>query len=185
MKADELKQKALIVFSQHGYEGASLSLIAEEAGIKKQSIYSHYKSKDDLFLQTAEDVFQHEMDHAIASLKTKSAEDIHSRLYAYLTDCMERYEKNAETKFWLRTAFFPPEHMYKELMTQVYNHLDVLEAALFELFEGARIVTDSRQAAIAYLGVLDSLFVEMLYGGKDRSQKRLDASWSIFWKGIH
>lgn len=49
MKSDEIKEAALKYFTIHGYEGASLSIIAEEVGMKKQSIYSHFKGKDDLF----------------------------------------------------------------------------------------------------------------------------------------
>lgn len=49
MKSNEIKEAALKFFTIHGYEGASLSLIAEEVGMKKQSIYAHFKGKDDLF----------------------------------------------------------------------------------------------------------------------------------------
>jgi AcrR family transcriptional regulator len=47
MKSDESKRAALKYFTLHGYEGASLSKIAEEVGLKKQSLYSHFKGKDD------------------------------------------------------------------------------------------------------------------------------------------
>lgn len=49
MKSEGIKDAALKYFTLHGYEGASLSLIAEDVGMKKQSIYAHFKGKDDLF----------------------------------------------------------------------------------------------------------------------------------------
>ncbi|AZB41635.1 TetR/AcrR family transcriptional regulator [Bacillus sp. FJAT-42376] len=183
MTGEELKQKALLIFSEHGYEGASLSLIAEEAGIKKQSIYSHFKSKDELFLKAAEDVFQRELERAIAYLSAGGA-NLKNMLYPFLTDYMKKYEEAPETRFWLRMSFFPPSHLYEDVMVQVYKHLDALEEALTALFKASPIQVDPEQAAIAFLGVLDSLFVEMLYGGKERQLKRLDASWNIFWSGI-
>lgn len=55
LKNNEIKEAALKYFTIHGYEGAPLSLIAEEARMKKQSIYAHFKGKDDLFLQVLRD----------------------------------------------------------------------------------------------------------------------------------
>lgn len=49
MKSKEIKDIALKCFTTHGYEGASLSQIAEQVGMKKQSLYAHFKGKDDLF----------------------------------------------------------------------------------------------------------------------------------------
>ncbi|MCD7035092.1 TetR/AcrR family transcriptional regulator [Metabacillus sp. GX 13764] len=184
MTAEELKQKALAIFSEHGYEGASLSLIAEEAGIKKQSIYSHFKSKDELFLQTAEDVFSMELEQAQEQL-AGTGSGLQERLFSFLTDYMERYESSPETRFWLRMSFFPPPHLYDAVMVQVYRHLDTLEALLTDLFRESSVKADPGEAAVAFLGVLDSLFVEMLYSERERQLKRLHASCRIFWKGIN
>lgn len=38
MSVNRIKEAAFIHFARNGYEGASLAQIAEEAGIKKQSI---------------------------------------------------------------------------------------------------------------------------------------------------
>lgn len=61
MKSDEIKKAALKYFTIHGYEGTSLSQIAEEVGIRKQSIYSHFKGKDDLFLSVLKDAKEMEL----------------------------------------------------------------------------------------------------------------------------
>lgn len=42
MKVDLILQTAVSHFAKEGFEGASLSKIAEEVGIKKPSIYAHY-----------------------------------------------------------------------------------------------------------------------------------------------
>ncbi|MCR5027144.1 MAG: TetR/AcrR family transcriptional regulator [Methanobrevibacter sp.] len=41
---------ALDLFSQKGYDSVSLREIAEEVGIKKSSIYSHYRSKEEILM---------------------------------------------------------------------------------------------------------------------------------------
>jgi AcrR family transcriptional regulator len=39
------------VFAIHGYEGATLDLIAEDAGLTKGAVYWHFSSKGDLFIE--------------------------------------------------------------------------------------------------------------------------------------
>lgn len=41
---------ALDLFSQHGYNGASIRQIARVVGIRESAIYNHYKSKEEIFL---------------------------------------------------------------------------------------------------------------------------------------
>ena len=40
---------ALYLFSEKGYDGVGVDLIAENAGIKGPSLYRHYKGKEDIF----------------------------------------------------------------------------------------------------------------------------------------
>ena len=58
MSSKKIRDVALSHFANYGYEGASLSKIAEEVGIKKPTIYAHYKGKDDLFLSVVQYVFE-------------------------------------------------------------------------------------------------------------------------------
>ncbi|MBD2807322.1 helix-turn-helix transcriptional regulator, partial [Xenorhabdus sp. ZM] len=45
MTANRIKAVALSHFARYGYEGTSLANIAQEVGIKKPSIYAHFKGK--------------------------------------------------------------------------------------------------------------------------------------------
>lgn len=63
MGANEIQAQAQILFAKYGYEKTSLSLIAEESGVKKQTIYSHFKSKEDLFRAVAESVSARECEY--------------------------------------------------------------------------------------------------------------------------
>nr|WP_316046238.1 hypothetical protein [Planococcus glaciei] len=75
-------------------------------------------------------------------------------------------------------------------MKKVYLYLDTLEDQLEPILENAvkegqlDASIDVKRATAAFLGVLDGIFVEMLYGGPDRLNKRLDASWHFYWRGI-
>ena len=45
---DKILLAALDLFSERGYDEASIDLIAEAVGIKGPSIYAHYKGKEDI-----------------------------------------------------------------------------------------------------------------------------------------
>lgn len=42
-------ESAVSLFSQHGYHGASMTMIAEETGVSKGTLYWHFDSKEELF----------------------------------------------------------------------------------------------------------------------------------------
>jgi hypothetical protein len=74
-------------------------------------------------------------------------------------------------------------------MKYVYEYLDKVEELLVPILEEAIIKKEisssieAKKATVAFLGVLDGIFVE-LYGGPERSNKRLDASWYLYWRGL-
>jgi TetR/AcrR family transcriptional repressor of mexJK operon len=48
-KRSQILEAALDTFLELGYEGASMNLVAERAGVIKQTIYSHFQDKQSLF----------------------------------------------------------------------------------------------------------------------------------------
>lgn len=189
MTANRIKEAALNHFAEQGYEGASLANIAEDVGIKKPSIYAHFKGKDDLFLQVIEEVFQHEFMFLTTFFDSNEEEALSNRLYHLLVHYRERYEHNETVKFWMRTMFFPPTHVYEQVMSHVYAYLDKLEDLLTSMIDlsikNEEISPmDANSAAVAFMCLLDGVLVELLYGGSERFEKRLHAAWYVYWRGI-
>ena len=48
-KRRDILAAATRLFTEQGYDGTSVDDIAQAAGVSKQTVYSHFKSKDDLF----------------------------------------------------------------------------------------------------------------------------------------
>lgn len=49
VKREQILQGATRIFLQHGYAGTSMDRVAAEAGVSKQTIYSHFQDKEGLF----------------------------------------------------------------------------------------------------------------------------------------
>lgn len=189
LTAQRIQQVALAHFAQHGYSGASLAQIAEEVGIKKPSIYAHYKGKDDLFLQVIENVFRDELGLLIGYLEQHSHLPLEQRLLGILQFYQGRYEQTDTMKFMLRMSFYPPKAMHEQVMRHLYAYLDDLEQQLVSTI--ARAVeageirnTHPEHAANAFLCLMDGVIVELIYGGTKRYMKRLEAAWPFFWHNL-
>lgn len=48
-KTEQILQSACKLFFSHGFKGSSMEAIAHGAGVSKQTLYSHFKDKDDLY----------------------------------------------------------------------------------------------------------------------------------------
>ena len=190
MKGDEIKNAALKYFTIHGYEGASLSQITEEIGMKKQSIYAHFKGKDDLFLQVLRDAKETELSSKLQYFSKIDSQNPEKDLYGFLLLVIDLFQKNEQLKFWLRMSFFPPAHLTKAIEKEVIDIEEKVQAVLENKFQDwidtKRIIQDAAKTpTYAFLGVVDSILLELVYGNdENRLKDKLDASWTVFWRGI-
>lgn len=190
MKSNEIKEAALKYFTIHGYEGASLSQIAEEVGMKKQSIYAHFKGKDDLFLQVLRDAKETELSSKLQYFRKVDAKNPEKDLYGFLQLVIDLFQKNEHIKFWLRMSFFPPAHLEKEIGYEVIDIEEKVQAILeckFHDWINAKLIVEDEAITptYAFLGVVDSILLELVYGNDEkRLNDKVTASWKVFWRGI-
>lgn len=190
LKSNEIKEAALKYFTIHGYEGASLSQIAEEVGMKKQSIYAHFKGKDDLFLQVLRDAKETELSSKLQYFSKVDSKNPEKDLYGFLQLVIDLFQKNEHIKFWLRMSFFPPAHLEKEIGQEVIDIEEKVQAILeckFQDWINAQLIVEDEAITptYAFLGVVDSILLELVYGNDEkRLNDKLSASWKVFWRGI-
>jgi len=181
---------ALKYFTIHGYEGASLAQIADEVGMKKQSIYAHFRGKDDLFLQVLQKAKEAELHSKLQYLNKMDARQPEKDLYGFLKLIIDLFQKSEQLKFWLRMSFFPPAHLIKAIEAEVIDLEDKVQAVLEAKFQAwidadAIAAGRAKTLTLAFLGVVDSIMLELVYGNDERRLwDKLEASWSVFWRGI-
>jgi len=191
MTFNQLKEAALRQFALNGYEGTSLSSIASEVGIKKQSIYTYFKSKEELFVHSFNDSLSCELyfiEHFFQG--TNRTLPIENLLHKFLIEYLDRYDRNFNTSFFIRTSYYPPQQLRELIVRDSYQLTNNLEDLLETLFKEKEHLLHSQfsadAATAAYLTILDGLFVEMLYGGRsERLERRISSTWDVFWQGIN
>ncbi|MFC4402288.1 TetR/AcrR family transcriptional regulator [Gracilibacillus xinjiangensis] len=188
MSYQTIKQEALNLFAVCGYEGTSLADIANKVGIKKQSIYAHFKGKDDLFIKVLKETFTDEVKKEKEYMETHFDQPLQVFLWEALQSFIYRFHHDNRLKFWLRNTSMPPHHLYNEVITCLYQYIDQVDHLYLKRFQYAfekkEISQDPDTAKLAFSALLDSIGVELIYGNKTRTNQKLRASWQIFWLGI-
>ncbi|MCC9296207.1 TetR/AcrR family transcriptional regulator [Clostridium sp. MT-14] len=186
MTITEIKKAALLNFTEKGYDGASLSDIAQEVGIKKQSIYSHFKSKDELFLTVMEEVINEETKF-LHQYFSHYQPDLKNYLEDFILKLKERYTNNKECnmKFILRMAYMPPVHLREEVILNFKLYFSELEKLLNKLFFNTETFSKkAERATLSFMTILDGLLVALIYGGIERFNQKFRVSWEIYWSGL-
>lgn len=190
MKKEEIKKAAIKFFLQNGFEGASLSEIAEEAGIKKASIYSHFKGKDELFLEVIREAKAEEIKRKAYYFEKEDSHNPETFLYEYLLYTKELFQENEMLKFWLRMGFFPPLHLYDVIQEEVFEAEQFQEQLIAQKsskwIELSQIyVKDTNTFNLAFTGIIMAIMVEIVYfNSEKRVDDKLEALWEVFWKGV-
>ncbi len=163
-------------FAEYGYDASSLNEIAQLAGMRKASLYAHFANKDALFLEVFQRALVQEtafVEHAFAQ-ETRDGLAPGHWLALHLAD---RYRDSAELRFVLRTAFLPPASI-KPVVTSGFEHyLDGIRAGFCQALQVRHGWAESRLAlyADAYQGIIDSLYVELMYAGPGAYERRAAA----------
>ncbi|WP_270998467.1 efflux pump transcriptional regulator FepR [Listeria seeligeri] len=190
MRKEEIKQAALELFASNGFEGTSLADIAGVVGLKKQSIYSHFKDKDDLFLSIMKDAKSTEIDYYRAHLQDSDLSRPDLVLASLLFGVKNLYDTDAAFQFWLRYGFYPPKHLYDIVQSEISDNVSQMEQDFTELFSSwmeQKLIPEQDVETMkeAYMGILDAVIVEIVYVNEpQRTQKKITALWQIFWRGI-
>jgi AcrR family transcriptional regulator len=161
------------VFCREGFSGASIDEIAAEACVSRQTIYNHYREKENLFVAVVEDV----MNRANATLFSilSTFPDKPDQLEHDLTDFAVRLNRNClcnQDGQFLRKLVQSEGERYPHLFETWRQHgpgkVGMALSALFSRLshQGALQITDCDLAARQFLALINAdLQMITLFGG--------------------
>ncbi|RNB83040.1 TetR/AcrR family transcriptional regulator [Brevibacillus nitrificans] len=187
---EKIKNVALVHFATHGYEGATLTAIATEVGIKTPSMYAFFVNKEELFLQIFEETQKEYNLYVIRAITKSEVSSVQDKLYGVL---MSSFQYNQQQKdkisFYRRVILFPPPSLEEQIKTKLSVTEEILSNVLQAIFlegmeQGVIRKIDIEVLVDAFYCLMDGVFMEMsLYDGEKFERKLLHA-WNTFWSGI-
>ncbi|MEG1627055.1 TetR/AcrR family transcriptional regulator [Pseudomonas sp.] len=174
--AERIVQLALQHFADRGYDAASLNDIAVSAGIKKASLYAHFTSKDDLYTAVLNCALKSERDYVDAQFS--APENGQTPGEQYIDNLQHRYSESCALRFLLRAAFYPPASIEQRVKSGFEGYLAGVRERFQASLEGAYPAMGLQNVELvaeAYLALIDSLHVELIYGNDEAYVRRLDA----------
>ena len=168
-KRTDITTAAALVFAEKGFQGASVSDIAEAAGVSKGSLYSYFNNKEDLFYATFQ-AYQAELlqqcQEAITAAPSASA-----KIHALLTLTMASLRDNIALfpltlELWAAASSGAARERFAEVMESVYQEFRQLMTALIEAGKADGEFTqdvDANAMAAWLVGGLDGLMLQFWF----------------------
>lgn len=177
--AQRLVEAAISHFSTRNYDAASLSEIAESVGIRKASLYAHFPNKDALFMAAYVESYSLEKEVACQCFAAEPENKLPG--FHYCEELLARYGKSDQLRFFLRNSYMPPVILAKQIDECYENYLTQLREAFVEkllIWLGPQRSLSNTAVALyaqAYLAVVDSVQVKLIYTDAKQAAIRLNA----------
>jgi AcrR family transcriptional regulator len=187
MTRERILAEALDVFSQHGFEGARMEMIAAQVGINKASLYFHFKSKEELF----RGLFRTIADKYASNIRriTNQTADVtlEKRLTVIFQDYLKYDWDNAEIDFWNRVFYSPPQMMREEVYQRTFEIESEFLTKLITIFEdGIRRNEirpfDPQRMAKTFYYLLTGVSISVV--SKAEAYGDMESCFAVFWDGI-
>jgi TetR/AcrR family transcriptional repressor of mexJK operon len=190
VKRQKILDTAVSLFTEQGYAATSMDFIAKNADVSKQTVYSHFGSKDELFSASVEykceslhilDLSQHDL---------SDPQTILFKLAQNFTDFITSKEACAVHKICVfESTAYPQvsEMFYKAGPLRVTNEVTLLMAKLHQ--QKVLDIENPKQAALQFLNMMKGeLWMQTEFNIKDRIspeevEKYLRDSVAFFIRG--
>lgn len=176
MSGQRLKDAALPLFAEQGYEGTALSEIAKAVGIKTPSIYAHFASKEALFLEIYRDVMRHELlmlEEVVQEKHATMETELRSFFYK-VTD----FGVNPQVKrFFQRAIFFPPQSLAKQMREEMMTYEAMTSKSIGAILGKKLGAAQKEKWVFLFYCLLDGLSLEHETYSQEDFAKRRDAAW--------
>lgn len=190
MTRNKLREAAMVLFGEKGYDGTALSEIAKAVGVKTPAIYAFYKNKEDLFL-TAFKEAMHDYNSFIQQLAEEGeTSGVREKLHGVLRRQYKYYISSRESNiFVLRTLLFPPAFL-KQGIEEAFFESDQLLSKTIEDFmlqgmeEGSIPDQPIKPLVDAFLNLMDGLSMQFFYyNSNEVFERKLESTFDLFWRG--
>lgn len=184
MTKESIKKVAIRHFNQFGYDGTKMAQIAEEVGMRKQSLSYHYPTKKDLLLELFNEVIHEEQVFVRHYFERNVEESLEYQLSNFLTEHKNRYLTNPNVAFMYSLSFITPLEVHDYIISQFRLYLATLKEVIGACFAKHQYRLSPEECTIAFVTLIDGLDIQLVYETRQSYERVQQVAWDIFWTGI-
>lgn len=188
-RTEEIKQAALDLFAEKGYDATSIQDITAAVTIKKATFYSHFPSKDELFLLIMEEQATQIIEKTEAAIKNTKATDLNGLLFEVFDAQVRMNFNRTHLLFWKRAILTQTDNN-KEMQAKLGGIMERVNGVITSSICGAlkkkcgdinsKHVPDCMFMFMVFLqGYLDWLLIT-----NKPDESHVKHAWERFWKGM-
>lgn len=189
MPRQKILEAAFELFSKGTYNSVTLSQIAQKVGIKKPSIYSHFASKEALFLE----VLSHEINRVYDQLDKIISDtrgfETKVILHRLLMESSTYISSNPPVGgFWSYLLFITQNDLSEQVTLSISELKRYIDSLLFQIIQtgidkGDLIKQDTDGIFYSYCCLFQgNLLMEL--NSKTFHISMVNKSWDYFWDGV-
>ena len=181
---EEILEAALNMFSINNYHATSMSMIAEEAGVSKGTLYWHFDSKEDLFRELVLAGFDYfnENYKKIQSEKLNAKEKLHEIIYFSIKMLSENLKMGniLQNNIQLISSEFK-----KKMIERHKSAIKVIKLVIEQGIEEETIKTDNpHNTAVMILTLIFNTHSQELYYNFETIKEDVDFIYNFIMQGI-
>ncbi len=185
---DAIIEAAAELFADRGYEGMTMKEIARQVGIHVSSIYAHFKSKEELFLQIYRSVLSGHLQLISGHTDIPDTYSTKEKLDELLRSVVRfQLQEAGKMKIYIRLLLLPSGYFEQDTKDELIK-MEQMEHRMFadmlrkgmdrgEIREG-----DSDALARLLICFMDGLFWEMQRYDEKLFLERFEQNWEQFWR---
>lgn len=131
MTREEILKAALLLYSKHGYQGATMRKVADEVGIKPASIYFFYENKEALFIEMFQQILNNHHEAMRRVLEKHQEEPVERIFSAMLQGIVDHHTSDyIETSSYISLVTAPIPEIKTHLQQYMLEFNDWLIGSL-------------------------------------------------------
>ncbi len=176
---------ALALFMDQGYEGASMNDIATAVGIRKSSLYAHFRGKEAIFEAVFEDILTEYAGFIDGLTAPRGGESTLQSLERMFTDYILYCHGNQKMYFWDRYFYYPPAFLKDRMREGTQETQDAFLGKIARRLEqgmksGELRARPAAETALAYYYLMIGLSMSVKLYDREALLKDTAAAWAGF-----
>lgn len=186
---EKIKDIGFSLFAKNGYAGTSMNDIARAVGINKASLYAHFGSKEEIFLNIYESVANDYETLYEQIIEDSKHLNVEKKLQYIFFNYVRHFYQNPDLQsFWNQLNYYTPpdihEKYYEDISIRNKKYSDIMIKIFRDAMkQGVLRKADPEQMYISFWAMCEGALSVML-AIKKANENWINNFWLNLWSGF-